>query len=126
MPPTASDPKPTAAGRAAPGSPARQALLLELTDVLRGSGTINQVLERVCAALGPWFDVNRVGYGHVDASLDAITYDVCWVSHPSVPPLLGTFPEWHVWASALGYSAALWIVAWLLFARVRGRLAFWV
>lgn len=41
-------------------------------------------------------------------------------------PLLGTFPDWHVWASALAYSAALWLLAWLMFARVRGRLAFWV
>ncbi len=41
-------------------------------------------------------------------------------------PLLGVLPSKHVWASAIGYSGALWIVAWLLFARVRGRLAFWV
>jgi lipopolysaccharide transport system permease protein len=41
-------------------------------------------------------------------------------------PLLGEVPNWHVWGSALGYSVVLWIAAWLLFARVRGRLAFWV
>ena len=41
-------------------------------------------------------------------------------------PLLGEVPSAITWASALGYSAALCIVAWLFFARVRGRLAFWV
>ena len=41
-------------------------------------------------------------------------------------PLLGALPEWHVWASALGFSAVLCAAAWLGFARVRSRLAFWV
>ena len=41
-------------------------------------------------------------------------------------PLLGHLAEWHVWASALGFSALLCGVAWLGFARVRSRLAFWV
>ena len=41
-------------------------------------------------------------------------------------PLLGTVPHWTVWTSAVGYSVALGLAAWLLFARVRGRLAFWV
>ncbi len=41
-------------------------------------------------------------------------------------PLLGNIPSNHVWASAIGYSAGLWAIAWMLFARVRGRLAFWV
>jgi len=41
-------------------------------------------------------------------------------------PLLGQTAGGPVWASALGYSALLCGVAWLLFARVRGRLAFWV
>lgn len=41
-------------------------------------------------------------------------------------PLLGTVPECHIWLSAMGYSAALCLVAWLGFARVRSRLAFWV
>ena len=41
-------------------------------------------------------------------------------------PLLGGVAPAEVWIGALGYSAALCIVAWLLFARVRGRLAFWV
>jgi hypothetical protein len=29
-------------------------------------------------------------------------------------------------ACALAYSALLWIVAWVVFARVRGRIAFWL
>ena len=41
-------------------------------------------------------------------------------------PLLGTLPDWQVWASALACSAALCGAAWMLFARVRSRLAFWV
>ena len=41
-------------------------------------------------------------------------------------PLLGEFPSLWVWISALLWSAALWCAAWLLFARVRGRIAFWV
>ena len=41
-------------------------------------------------------------------------------------PLLGELPGTAVWASALGCSAALCGVSWLLFTRVRGRIAFWV
>ena len=41
-------------------------------------------------------------------------------------PLLGHLPEWHVWASALGFSLLLCAIAWTGFARVRSRLAFWV
>ncbi len=41
-------------------------------------------------------------------------------------PLLGHIPGPVVWLSALGYSLFLWAVAWLLFVRVRGRIAFWV
>jgi lipopolysaccharide transport system permease protein len=41
-------------------------------------------------------------------------------------PLYGTVPSGEVWASALGFSVVLIVAAWLLFARVRGRLAFWV
>jgi len=41
-------------------------------------------------------------------------------------PLLGYAAGWDVWASALLYSALLCGVAWMVFARVRGRLAFWV
>jgi len=41
-------------------------------------------------------------------------------------PLLGTLPNWQVYASALLYSSVLCVGTWLLFARVRGRIAFWV
>jgi lipopolysaccharide transport system permease protein len=41
-------------------------------------------------------------------------------------PLLGGVAPAGVWIGALGYSAALCVLAWLLFSRVRGRLAFWV
>ena len=41
-------------------------------------------------------------------------------------PLYGTPPELRIWASAVIYSVLLCIVAWFLFVRVRGRLAFWV
>lgn len=41
-------------------------------------------------------------------------------------PLLNHLPDWSVWVSAVGWSALLCVAAWLVFARVRGRLAFWV
>ena len=41
-------------------------------------------------------------------------------------PVLGNLPGRLVWASALGYSAVLLAAAWLLFVRVRGRIAFWL
>jgi lipopolysaccharide transport system permease protein len=41
-------------------------------------------------------------------------------------PLFGAVPDGIVWVSALGYSAALLGLAWVVFVRVRGRLAFWV
>jgi lipopolysaccharide transport system permease protein len=41
-------------------------------------------------------------------------------------PLLGETASWQVWVSAGLYSAALWLFSWLLFARARNRLAFWV
>jgi lipopolysaccharide transport system permease protein len=41
-------------------------------------------------------------------------------------PLLGTTPSLATWASAFLYSVVLCILTWLLFVRVRGRLAFWV
>ena len=41
-------------------------------------------------------------------------------------PMLGEFPSVVVYLSALGYSVELCVVAWLLFARVRARIAFWV
>ena len=41
-------------------------------------------------------------------------------------PLLGQVAAVGTWVSALAYSAALCVVSWLLFARVRGRIAFWL
>jgi len=41
-------------------------------------------------------------------------------------PLLGEFPGTAVYLSAVGYSVLLCAAAWFLFARVRGRIAFWV
>ena len=41
-------------------------------------------------------------------------------------PLLAEPADALTWASALGYSLVLCVGSWLLVARVRGRLAFWV
>ena len=41
-------------------------------------------------------------------------------------PLLGEVPGDWVWLSAAGYSVAFCALAWFTFARLRGRLAFWV
>jgi lipopolysaccharide transport system permease protein len=41
-------------------------------------------------------------------------------------PLLGEVPSLGVYVSALTASAGIVVVSWLLFARVRGRIAFWV
>jgi lipopolysaccharide transport system permease protein len=41
-------------------------------------------------------------------------------------PLLGTAPSVAVWASALGYSLGIVLIAWLLFVRARHRVAFWI
>jgi lipopolysaccharide transport system permease protein len=41
-------------------------------------------------------------------------------------PLLGEVPDATTWLAAVGYSVLLCGASWLLFARVRGRIAFWV
>jgi len=41
-------------------------------------------------------------------------------------PLLGSWPSAACYASAIGYSLVLTAMTWLLFVRVRGRIAFWV
>ena len=41
-------------------------------------------------------------------------------------PLLGQTPSTAAYVGAIGFSALLCAVAWYLFARVRGRIAFWV
>lgn len=41
-------------------------------------------------------------------------------------PLLGAVPGWSIYLSSTLFSAALCTAAWLLFVRVRGRIAFWL
>ena len=41
-------------------------------------------------------------------------------------PLLGMAPSADTWLGAGLYSLVLWILAWGLFSRVRGRIAFWI
>jgi lipopolysaccharide transport system permease protein len=41
-------------------------------------------------------------------------------------PVLGTSPGQGIYALALLFSAVLWGFTWVLFTRVRGRIAFWV
>ena len=41
-------------------------------------------------------------------------------------PMLGAGADWHVWASALAFSALLCAATWIAFVRVRNRLSFWV
>ena len=41
-------------------------------------------------------------------------------------PLLGALPGLTIWLSAALYSIVLWVLAWGLFTRARGRIAFWI
>jgi lipopolysaccharide transport system permease protein len=41
-------------------------------------------------------------------------------------PLLGKTPDGVIWLAAVLYSIVLWILAWGLFTRARGRIAFWI
>jgi lipopolysaccharide transport system permease protein len=41
-------------------------------------------------------------------------------------PLLGMAPTMHMWEAAGAYSLAFCALTWMLFVRVRGRLAFWM
>jgi lipopolysaccharide transport system permease protein len=41
-------------------------------------------------------------------------------------PLLGAAPGGMIWAASFAYTLAFCAVTWLLFVRVRGRLAFWM
>jgi lipopolysaccharide transport system permease protein len=41
-------------------------------------------------------------------------------------PLLGQVAGWNIWGLALLFSLLLCVPSWLLFARVRSRLAYWV
>ncbi|HEX2560264.1 PAS domain S-box protein [Phenylobacterium sp.] len=74
----------------------RGRFLLNLTDLLRRDSDTSEVLQAICAFLGEWFGVNRVGFGHVEEAEDLVTYEVCWTDG-LVPPLLGEYP-----ASAFG------------------------
>lgn len=41
-------------------------------------------------------------------------------------PLFGVVPSGLILGAALAYAAALFVITWLMFARVRGRIAFWL
>src|SRR5215469_7645781 len=41
-------------------------------------------------------------------------------------PLLGTAPSGLIWLAAIGYSLLLCALAWTMFVRARGRIAFWI
>jgi lipopolysaccharide transport system permease protein len=41
-------------------------------------------------------------------------------------PLLGDLPDLHIWLGIALYSVVLWVLAWGLFTRARGRIAFWI
>ena len=69
---------------------ARQAVMLELSDLMRGGDT-HAALRSACALMGRYFGVSRVGYGVLDPYEDVFRYDVCWTDG-HVPPLLGEYP----------------------------------
>lgn len=69
---------------------ARQAFMLELSDVLRAADT-EASLHEACALMGSYFGVARVGYGHLDPIEDMFDYSICWTDG-NVPPLLGRLP----------------------------------
>jgi PAS domain S-box-containing protein len=77
---------------------ARQAVMLELSDLMRGGETLG-ALQSACALMGRYFGVSRVGYGLLDAHEDIFRYDVCWTDG-HVPPLLGEFPA-HVFGEKI-------------------------
>jgi PAS domain S-box-containing protein len=69
---------------------ARDAFMLELSDLLRG-GDAEQALEAVCGLMGRFFGVSRTGYGQLDPIEDVFDYSICWTDGDA-PPLLGRFP----------------------------------
>ncbi|MBW8734495.1 MAG: PAS domain S-box protein [Asticcacaulis sp.] len=77
---------------------ARQAVMLELSDLMRGSET-KDALEVACSLMGRYFSVSRVGYGLLDAHEDIFRYEVCWTDG-QVPPLLGEYPA-HVFGEKI-------------------------
>ncbi|EGF93696.1 sensory box protein [Asticcacaulis biprosthecium C19] len=93
----------------------RQAVMLELTDLLR-IGDTDQALHAACALMGRYFGVSRVGYGLLDPVEDIFSYTVCWTDG-FVPPLLGDYPA-HVFGEKIvaALSAGQTIVVDDLFA----------
>jgi PAS domain S-box-containing protein len=69
---------------------AKDAFMLELSDLLRGADT-DVALQSVSALMGRYFAVCRVGYGNLDPVADIFEYSVCWTDG-TVEPLLGRFP----------------------------------
>ncbi|WP_443747134.1 PAS domain S-box protein [Asticcacaulis solisilvae] len=77
---------------------ARQAMMLELSDLMRGADT-HTALHEACALMGRYFGVSRVGYGLLDPVEDFFRYDVCWTDG-QVPPLIGEYPA-HVFGEKI-------------------------
>lgn len=71
---------------------------------------------------GVMFKPDMLGHRSVYLLLDPF-YSILEVLRA---PLLGGLPSQATYLSALGYSAVLWILGWLVFLRVRHRIAFWV
>ncbi|ESQ89011.1 hypothetical protein ABAC460_14630 [Asticcacaulis sp. AC460] len=76
----------------------RQAVMLELTDLLRSSD-IEGALHAACGLMGRHFGASRVGYGLLDPVEDVFSYTVCWTDG-FVPPLLGDYPA-HVFGEKI-------------------------
>jgi PAS domain S-box-containing protein len=68
----------------------RNALMLELSDLLSGPDT-DLALQEASALMGRFFGASRVGYGHLDPVEDVFDYAACWTDG-TVPPLIGQFP----------------------------------
>jgi len=65
--------------------------------------------------LGAIYCLIAVGYAQVFSLLEIVR-----------APLLGALPGLTIWLSAALYSIVLWVLAWGLFTRARGRIAFWI
>ena len=66
----------------------RQALVLELSDVLRSLGDAGQITFAACQALGRYLDAGQVGYAEIDASGEFVTGLAGW-TNGKVPNLAG-------------------------------------
>lgn len=70
----------------------RQEALLELGEKLRALSNTNNIMDMAQAAaetLGRTLDLNRAGYGRVDAAQGIITIDRDWSADPSIGSLAG-------------------------------------